>query len=139
MTIPNDTDKAIIDGVISQFFRVFHNKTAAPDWQLLYSICIPETLILKKEGAGHATYNLESFIEPRRTILSDGTLTDFEESETAEQTLIVNNIAQRYSKYEKCGCLRGNYFSGTGTKFFQLVRTPQHWKITAIIWEDDIL
>jgi hypothetical protein len=40
-------------------------------------------------------------------ILFDGTLTEFEESETNEETKIVGNIAQRFSKYKKSGYLNG--------------------------------
>lgn len=139
LTVSTNNDKAGIDETIRQFFGIFNNVSKqASDWNLLFSICIPETIIVKKERDAQLTYNLSSFIEPRKKILTDGTLTGFEEGETSEEAVIVQNIAQRHSQYKKCGWLNGQYFSGKGTKFFHLVKTPEGWKISAIVWEDDL-
>jgi hypothetical protein len=130
--------KSAIDTVIHSFFGIFNNKDQQPDWNLVRTLCIPETLIIKKEGLNETVYNLDSFIEPRKKILSDGTLTEFEEMETGEQTTISGNIAQRASQYRKSGLLNGKPFEGSGRKFFQLINTPGGWKINAVLWEDDL-
>ncbi len=133
-------DKLLIDQLTKTFFSVFTNAhQQQPDWKLIHTLCLPETIIVKMTGTTEAIYDLQSFIEPRRKILSDGTLTEFEESEIFEETRIVGHIAQRYSKYQKSGYLNGNHFQEYGSKFFQFIKTINGWKINAVIWEDDKL
>ncbi len=132
------SDKSLIDDLIQKFFAIFDNKNNHQhDWDLIYRICIPETTIIRKNGFGQTVYDLKNFIEPRKIILSDGTLTEFEEFEIEEQTIINTNIAQRRSRYQKNGYLENQFFSELGTKFFNLVRTEKGWKISAVLWEDD--
>jgi RimJ/RimL family protein N-acetyltransferase len=131
-------DKLKIAQLINVFFSVFTNKNKQqPALDELKRICIPEVMITSKKGTDVTVYNLASFIEPRKKILFDGTLQEFEEQETAETTTIVNNIAQRSSAYKKSGILQGNAFQQTGHKLFQLIKTGPDWKISSVIWEDD--
>jgi hypothetical protein len=131
-------DKILIDQLTAAFFGLFTNTgNTRPEWEKIREICLAEAMIIKKNGDSEEIYNLETFIQPRKKILSDGTLTEFEEYETKEQTNITTNIAQRYSVYEKKGNLNGSYFEGKGNKFFQFVKTVQGWKISSVIWEDD--
>lgn len=133
-----DTDKLEIDKVSKMFFGLFTNANQTePDLSAIYTTCIPECIIVKKMEGAEIVYTLESFIAPRKTILSDGTLTEFEEHEVAEETKVIGNIAQRYSRYQKSGYLNGKYFKEYGHKFFQFVRIQDAWKINALIWEDD--
>lgn len=121
------------------FFAIFTNiDHKQPDWSMIYQLCIPETLILKKNKEELLTYNLERFIEPRKKILSDGTLTNFIEQETMETTHIDGQLAHRFSRYQKRGYLNGKYFLETGNKFFQFVKIYSEWRINAVSWEDDI-
>lgn len=138
MSKSTEIDKANIDELIKQFFGIFNNKDKSEhDWNLIFRICIPETIILKKNGLEQTIYNLQDFIEPRKTILTDGTLSDFEEAEIGEHTIITNNIAQRQSRYQKSGYLKNQHFSELGTKLFHLVRTGTGWQISSVTWEDD--
>ena len=131
-------DKIKINNQVSSFFSVFNNcDKKEPAWQTLYDICIAEAVIIKKTGLTETVYNLDNFIEPRKKILSDGSLTNFKEGEIKEATNIVGHIAQRHSRYYKEGHLNGNYFKVYGDKFFQLIKTADGWKINALIWEDD--
>jgi hypothetical protein len=131
------SDKAEIDNIVNLLFDIFTNTNQQqPDWTIINTVFIPETIIIKKSAAA-AVYNLDSFIEPRRRILTDGTLTDFQEGETKEETTIIGNIAQRFSKYQKSGYLNGTYFKEYGNKFFQFIKTNTGWKINSLIWEDD--
>ena len=131
-------DKQEIDTIVKIFFGIFTNiNNKQPDWTLINNVCIPQTIIIKKSDAAETVYNLNSFIEPRKKILTDRTLTNFEECETEEETRIISNIAQRFSKYEKSGYLNGTYFKEYGNKFFQFIKTNNAWKITSLVWEDD--
>jgi hypothetical protein len=131
-------DKTQIDNITKQFFNIFTNTNQIqPDWTIINTLCIPETIIIKKTGLAQEIYNLHSFIEPRKKILSDGSLTNFEESEVKEETQIIGHIAYRHSAYQKNGDLNGNYFTGYGNKFFQFIKTHDGWKINSLIWEDE--
>jgi hypothetical protein len=131
-------DKPQIDKIVTIFFGIFTNtNNKQPDWARIDDVCIPGTLIIKKTETAEEVYNLNSFIEPRKKILTDGTLTHFEESETAEETRIIGNIAQRFSRYQKSGYLNGTYFKQHGNKLFQFIKTNEGWKISSLTWEDD--
>ena len=133
-------DKTLIDNTAKLFFDIFTNTgNKQPDWELIYEICIPKAIIIKKIGSTEKVYSLQSFIEPRKIILSDGTLTDFEENEINEETRIIGNIAQRFSRYQKTGFLNGKSFKEYGNKFFQFIKTNDGWKINSLVWEDDKL
>lgn len=132
-----DSDEIQIGKITASFFGIFNNKDGkAPDWNLIHDLCIPETIIIKKAGEVQEVYNLTSFIEPRKAILSNGTLLDFEEYETEHNTRIVGNIAQRASVYRKTGIADSVSFDQKGNKLFQFVKINDMWKICAVIWED---
>ena len=132
-----NTDKLEIDTITQLFYSIFTNTSQKPDWNIINEVCIPETIIIKKTGTAEVIYNVKSFIKPRRKILTDGTLTDFKEWEAEEETKIIKNIAQRFSKYQKSGYLQGTYFKQNGKKLFQFIKTESGWKISSLIWEDD--
>jgi hypothetical protein len=120
------TGKAAIDTIVNQFYNIFNNTgNVLPDWKRIHDLCIAETIIIKKNGLDQTIYDLESFIEPRKKILTDGTLTDFSENEITETTNIIGNIAQRFSVFEKSGLMSGEHFTGRGNKLFQFIHTAR--------------
>ena len=133
-----DADGLLIDKLTCTFFSIFTNKEKIPDLELIHKVCVPETLFICKKGLEQDIYNLQSFLAPRRQLLSDGTLTGFEEKETYHETKITGNIAQRFSHYEKSGVLQGASFRESGHKLFQFIRTQQGWRISAVSWEDKV-
>ncbi len=133
-----DRDKQAIDDITTAFFGIFSNKDGEkPDWNLIAELCIAEAMIIKKEYAQQEIYNLESFVAPRKKILSDGTLQNFEEKEIQEETKIIGNIAQRATTYVKEGYLNGVHFKQQGNKLFQYIKTNNGWKINSVVWEDE--
>lgn len=130
-------DKILISQVITSFYNIFKNINGQqPAWDKIYSLCLPETIIIKKADKDEI-YSLQTFIEPRKESLSNGSLTEFQEYETGNETNISGTIAQRFSKYEKKGILNGERFKESGTKMFQLIKSNGDWKMNAIVWEDD--
>lgn len=131
------SDKEQIDILVTKFFGIFNNKVQQPDWNILSALCIPEAIIIKKTGLIQQVFNLDTFMQPRKELLSSGTLLQFEEAETGESTNILDNMAQRSSTYQKSGYLNGESFQGQGSKLFQFIKTADGWKITALVWEDN--
>ena len=127
-------DNFFINQITKDFFNLFTNtKQKKLELEKINDICFPETIIIKKDKDKQEIFNIETFINPRKKILSDGTITEFEEYEIIGETKIVNNLAQRFSKYQKKGYLNGEYFEGNGTKFFQYTKTTTGWKINSVI------
>lgn len=132
------TDEIQIGKITRSFFKLFDNTLNEPDFEPVYQLCTTSASIIRKSAIHADFYGLESFIEPRRKILTDGTLQQFTEFETDEETRIIGNIAQRYSKYRKQGMLNGVYFEGRGHKFFHFMKEAGEWKIAHVIWEDEV-
>ncbi len=127
------TNKLSINKISKSFFGLFTNTNKEqPNWNLLNDICIPEILLISKTEATHTVYNLITFIEPRQKILTDGTLTEFEENEMQEETTIIENIAQRYSTYQKSGILNGNLFKKKDTNFYSLSKQKVYGKLVQL-------
>jgi ribosomal-protein-serine acetyltransferase len=130
-------DRRAIDELTGAFFGAFTNiGGVAPNLDVLYELLLPEAIIIKNINAMPVIYNLKGFVEPRRALLTDGSLADFSEEETSERTDIFGNIAQRFSCYKKSWTAQETTFSGSGTNSFQFVRTLAGWKIASVIWDD---
>ena len=131
-------EKLFINQVTNNFYSLFTNKKQRkPQLENILNICLIEAIIIKKSNDKEEVFNIDSFIGPRKKVLSDGTLTEFEEFEVFGDTKIIGNLAQRCSQYQKKGYMNGKYFEGKGNKFFQYVKTAEGWKISSITWEDD--
>src|SRR5579862_6572490 len=63
-------------------------------------------VVILAQGALRAE-TVAEFIRPRRALLTDGTLTDFEEHETEASTLLGRDIACRKCRYTKSGVKDG--------------------------------
>ncbi|MEP6646946.1 MAG: GNAT family N-acetyltransferase [Saprospiraceae bacterium] len=138
-SIDNQTqDRKEINSLIDQFFASFKNQNGRTvDLQILFQLCIPQAIIGKNVNAQNEIYTLDSFIEPRQILLTDGRLKDFTEAEISGKTTIYGNIAQRFSHYQKSGILNGHSFETKGVKSFQLIKTSSGWRISAMVWDDE--
>jgi len=131
------TDQLQIDKLTHAFFALFDNTIDQPQFDRIYELCDEKARIIKKTTDGAEIYDLRSFIEPRKKILTDGTLNGFSEYEVKGETRISGNIALRHSRYEKNGSLKGNDYKGSGNKMFQFIKQWNKWQIIHVMWEDD--
>lgn len=129
--------RAELDALTRLFFGAFTNRGGRPEVDVLYRIFLPQAVITKRTGAAVEIYDLPRFVEPRRRLLTDGSLVDFAEEETAARTEIFGGIAQRLCTYRKSGVLDGRSFAGRGVKTIQFVRLDGAWRISALAWEDE--
>ena len=129
--------KAEIDRLSESFFGLFSNRDGAPDLERIFDLFVPNGLLAKCTGPDPEISTLRQFIAPRQDLLTNGTLTEFSESESSESTQIFGNVAQRISTYQKSGCLDGVPFSTRGVKTFQFVRTRTGWRILSVTWDDE--
>jgi hypothetical protein len=133
----NADAKAEIDRLVDSFFALFSNRDGAPELGRVFDLFVSNGLIAKCTGADPEISTLQEFIAPRQELLTNGTLTDFAESETSERTQIFGNIAQRICTYQKSGRLNGVPFSTRGVKTFQFVRTRTGWRVLSVTWDDE--
>ena len=131
------SDKAAIDEITAKFFDAFtnHNGTV-PNLECLHDLFAPQAVIVKNVNGSPIVCDVAGFIEPRRTILTDGTLVDFREEEVSEETRIFGTIAQRFCRYEKSWTAEGSKHEGAGVKSIQFIRTQRGWKICSLTWDD---
>ena len=131
-------EKKEIDRVCKLLFKAFCNKkNSKPQLDLLKELFIRNALIIKNSGPSPEIYDVAGFIKPRRKILTDGTLTDFEEFELSERTDIFGRIAQRTGVYQKKGQQNGKPFEAKGVKMIQFVKTKNGWRISSLAWDDE--
>ncbi|MBT2450784.1 GNAT family N-acetyltransferase [Streptomyces sp. ISL-43] len=129
--------KAELDRLMTTFLGAFTNTGGGrPNLRAVHEVFIPQGTIISNVGGEPVVYDLDSFVEPREKILTDGTLTEFSEWEVSERTEVFGTIAHRYSEYRKSGFLDGDWFEGSGRKTTQFVRTPAGWRMNSMAWED---
>lgn len=125
-----------IEKIVAAFFGAFSNANGAAPVDSLYEICLREAVIVNVTNTQPAIYSLEQFIEPRRTLLSNGSFIGFREYEVSSETAVHGPIAHRTSRYEKSWTENGQERHGAGTKVFSFVLTPDGWKIASVLWHD---
>jgi hypothetical protein len=132
-----EKDKLDIDKLTNRFFDLFTNLDGrTPKVKDIYTIFIEDGLIISNTTGKPIVYGLQDFIEPREKMLSDGTLTEFQEYEVSRKTEVFKNIAQRFSLYRKSGKLNGKFFESEGMKTIQFVKIDDKWKMASIAWSD---
>ncbi|MEV6951084.1 GNAT family protein [Streptomyces sp. NPDC051183] len=135
--VPASDDKARLDELMRAFLGAFTNTDGGrPNLDVVREVFIPQGTIISNTGDEPVVYDLDSFIEPRQKILTDGTLTEFSEWEVSERTEILGSIAHRFSEYRKSGFRDGERFEGGGRKTTQFVRTPAGWRMSSMAWVD---
>lgn len=127
--------EAIAD-ITASFYAAFTNVDGPAPVDVLYELCLPQALIVNATNETPTVYTLAEFVEPRRDLLSSGTLIAFQEREVSERTDLEGRIARRSSRYEKTWIEGETQNRGAGTKMFSFVVTPAGWKIASVIWCD---
>ena len=133
----SSTDERTIHLISSRFFAAFGNRNGkGPHLNLLNDFCSDKTTIVKANNGNNEVADLNDFITPRQKILTNGSLIDFEETETNADTTIHGNIASRISYYHKSGVLNGEKFAADGIKIFSFCKLNNSWKIASVVWQD---
>lgn len=133
-----DADRAAIAAIVQRFFAAFSSGPGCDDrLDRLRSAFLPEAVIVRAGDGQPAVYGIDTFIEPRRALLTGGTLTDFGERELAGHTEVFGDIAAHFCSYAKSGVQDGAPFAGRGMKTLQFVRTSAGWRISAAAWQDE--
>ena len=130
------TDKDDVVAVVHAMYECLSGPAGPRDWERYRTCVLPETRITPMRAAPDGTlaidvFTPEQYIASRAPLLMDRS---FYENETANQVVILGNLAHVLSEYESRTapdaepCARG-------TNSLQLVRTVNGWKVLAIAWE----
>ncbi len=134
---PASPDVDEILGLVRTFFAAFTSGDGVDErMAALRAILLPEAVVVRTCGLHPATYDVEGFIEPRRTLLTDGTLTEFSEHAVQGRVEVFGDVAHWFGSYTKDGLLHGEPRPGAGMKSIQLVRTDAGWRVSAAAWDD---
>jgi hypothetical protein len=132
------SDETEINALIATFFDGFTSGPGSTQrFALLRSTFAPGAVITKTCGGEPESYDVEQFVGPRETLLTDGTLTDFREWPVDGRLDVFGDIAQWFGSYAKTGVQAGGAFTGAGMKSLQFVRTGAGWRISAVAWDDE--
>ncbi|MEU6573548.1 GNAT family protein [Streptomyces sp. NPDC046805] len=134
-----NADKAELDRLMRDLFGAFNTIGGnRPNLDIIRAVFLPQGSIIKNVGDTTLIYDIDTFVESREKILTDGTLTEFSEWEVAERTEMFGSIAHRFSDYGKSGFREGEgWFEESGHKTTQFIRTPEGWRIASLAWDDD--
>ena len=134
-----DSPNPEIDELIAAFFGAFDNRTKRDmDERRLARLFAGQAVVAMHQAGGTCTLcTPQEFIAPRLALLDSGELVDFHEWEESSTTQVNGSLAVRASRYGKSGIRNGVHVAGSGTKFFQLAKLPDGWKIVALSWIDD--
>ncbi|MDF2989760.1 MAG: acetyltransferase [Microbacterium sp.] len=131
-------DQAEIESLIRCFFDAFRSDPGVDDRMVaLRAAMLPGARIVRTGGAEPMAYDIDSFLEPRRVLLTDGTLTGFREEAQSGRLDLFGDMANWFGRYSKQGIRDGKSFDGGGMKSMQFVRTAAGWRISASVWDDD--
>lgn len=133
-----DAARSAIDGLTRNFYAAFDNREGRePDRTALYSLFADDATICRIEEGRVQILTTREFVEPRFELLRSGQLREFHEREVEAETVVLGDVADRRSRYRKCGATDAGDFSGSGRKHFRLVRKGGDWLISSLLWEDD--
>jgi hypothetical protein len=131
-------DRTAISDIVRAFLAAFVSGPSAPArLSRLESLFVPEAVIVRTCGGEPAVYGVDSFIAPRRALLTSGALVDFREWELRGRIEIFGDMALYFGSYAKAGVQDGTPFSARGMKSLHLVRTSSGWRISAAVWDDE--
>ena len=138
-TPAREADVAAIESVVGRFFAGFvSGADSAAAIAGLREVLHPRAVIVRTCGQEPEVYDVDGFIAPREALLASGELTDFREWPTSGRTDVFGDIAQHWCTYAKSWRQGGEQVSGAGVKSLQLVRTDRGWRISAIVWDDEV-
>ena len=126
-----------LETLVRTYFTAFDNRDGATiKLDELRPLFAPGAVIVKSSTQTSEVMTVSQFLEPRQTLLTDGSLTDFHEWEIDASTFMFGGIACRTMRYGKKGRLNGVPFSGEGRKSMHFTRIDRQWRITSILWQD---
>jgi hypothetical protein len=133
-----EADRDAVATVVRTFFEAFTSGPGCAErLDALPELFLPGALIVRTCGGEPTAYDVAGFVEPRRELLTGGTLTDFREWELEGHTELFGDVAHHFCSYAKEWRQNGVRHTRRGMKTLQLVRTATGWRISGAAWDDE--
>lgn len=131
-TVPDEKaiDKAVLDAYASICFK----KGEQPRYSEIKNYFIPQAQLINFRSDTMQVTNLDQFIFLYRTVIEEGKIDLFYEKELYGKTEQFGRIASRISTY-KTYMNKLDTAEERGVNSFQLIKTPNGWKVSSIIWD----
>ncbi len=133
MSVENELDRLMHAFLAAVSFDPGHT----PDYDAIRTLFIVDGMLIRNSGDAPEVTNVDEFIAPRQALVDSGALTAFFEGELDAITEIFGTIAHRFSHYEKRGTQNGSSFEARGAISTQFVRTPNGWRMSSMVWDDE--
>lgn len=131
-TVPDDA--AIKKAVDDAYAAISFKNGEQPRYDSIQYFFIPQAQLINFITDTAQILSISDFVKAFRNYVESTKITSFNEQEIYGHSDQFGNIAQRISTYK-------TYINSTdivkerGVNSFQLIKTPQGWKVSSIIWD----
>jgi hypothetical protein len=131
-TAPDDATikKAVDDAYAAISFK----NGEQPRYDSIQYFFIPQAQLINYISDTAQILSIGDFVKAFRNYVESTKITSFNEEEIYGHTDQFGNIAQRISSY-KTYVNSNDIVKERGVNSFQLIKTPQGWKVSSIIWD----
>jgi len=131
-TVPDDAaiKKAVDDAYASISFK----SGEQPRYDAIKNYFTPQAQLINFIGDTAQTLSIDDFVKAFRNYVETSKIQSFQEQEIYGRTEQFGNIAQRISSY-KTYINSLDMVKERGVNSFQLIKTPQGWKVSSLIWD----
>jgi hypothetical protein len=95
---------------------------------------IPQATLINYIGDTAQILSISDFVKAYKNYIKTTNIQSFREQEIYGRTDQFGNIAQRISAY-KTYVNSSDFVKERGVNSFQLIKTPEGWKVSSIIWQ----
>lgn len=127
-------DEAIQKAVNDAYKVISFKKGEKVNYDSVKSCFVPGAMLRNFRNDSLETLTIDQFTELYKSMIASGSVTSFYEEEITGTTEQFGRIAQRISSY-KTYINTMDSVSERGVNSFQLIKTPQGWKVSSIIWD----
>jgi hypothetical protein len=131
-TVPDD--QAIKKAVDNAYAAISFKKGEEPKYDSIKNYFIPKAQLISFRGDSMQVMSIGQFVYLYRTFIQSDSVKLFSEKEIYGKTEQFGKIASHISTY-KTYLNTLDKPEERGVNSFQLVKTPQGWKVSSIIWD----
>ena len=127
-------EEAIHQAVLNAYKVIGFKKGSQPDYEAFKKYFLPDAQLINYRNDSLSIINLDQFLGGYKKLVDSGHIKSFYEEEIFGRTDQYGRVAQRISSFR-------TYMNNTdsvtdrGVNSFQLVKTPEGWKVTSVIWD----
>ncbi|MEP6466284.1 MAG: hypothetical protein ABJB05_08260 [Parafilimonas sp.] len=131
---PAPDDAAIKKAVDDAYTSLSFKQGETPHFDRIKYAFIPQAQLINYISDTAQILSIDDFVKAFKNYVQSTKIQSFNEQEIYGRTDQFGNIAQRISSYK-------NYVNSVdivkerGVNSFQLIKTPQGWKVSSIIWD----